>query len=201
MSWFSDGLDFIGNQFSSGSNIGSSIGDFINNNQGLIKGARQAYGMYDAYNNRSDTRNQLLNYYQQMDEANRQYYDQYNQWNMQNAASQSAAARANEAARVAAAQRAMGMQKETLKQVEKDLAPYRKSAQKLLPAMTKDYQKFLKSTGLLNAYLTPAVMQNMQAGVRPAWSYETPVAAYSAPNVVSAPNLDAIANAINEKKG
>lgn len=201
MSWLSDGLDWLGNQVSSGSNIGSSIGDFISNNQGLIKAGRQAYGAWDAYNNRADTRNQLLDVYRQQAEADMAYQEQYNQWAAQEAASRNAAARANEAARAAAARQMAEAQKANLKQVEKDMAPYRKSARKLIPAMTKDYQGFLNSTGLLNAYLTPTVMGDMKAGPQPAWTFQAPQNFYSAAPVTGSMDMSAIANAFEPKKG
>ena len=66
MDWFSNIGDWV-----------SQAGDFLDRNKSWINGARNVYNTWDAANTRQDTRNQLLDVYQQTAAADAQYQQDY----------------------------------------------------------------------------------------------------------------------------
>lgn len=174
MSWFSDAFDWVSDSGNWG--WAKDAGDWIDRNSGYIKTAKDIYNAVDSYNNRTDTRNNLLDVYKNIMAQDQQYNNTYNNWQAQNWQAQ----QAQDAARRAAAMSAMKGQTAALKKISAQYDPYVKIAKRLMPKMEKDYNKFLKSTGLLNAYLTPLVTQ-AQPPVQ-SWQIQAslPESAYSA---------------------
>jgi hypothetical protein len=118
------------------------------------------------------------------------YQDEYRKWqegqyaaSQGAAASRAAAARANMAAAQKAAKKAMGQKEKGYNKLISNFDPYVNAGKMLAPEMAQNYKGFLDSTSMLNQYLTPKVMENMQQGQKPVWDVAVPKSAYE----VSAP--------------
>jgi hypothetical protein len=189
MSWGSDALDWFGGLFDSGSSWGSDLGNYatdvfgkggwLDRNSDLINKGRQVYNAFDAYNNRSNTRSNILDAYKQMMAQDQAYNAEYYKWAQDQQASNAAAQAANDRARRQAAAEALGVQKQMLEGLQGQYAPFTNTMKSLLPKMSKDYKQYLDSTSLLNQYLTPIVMKDLGRAPAPAYGMDVPQAAYS----------------------
>lgn len=185
MTWLSDAADYIGGLFggdSSGSGSGLSdswLGRNWDSIANIADKGRQVYNYLDMNNARQGTRSDLLGAYQQMAAQDALYQQQLAQYQQ----GQAAAARANDAARRAAANKALKVQKKYLKQLEKNYQPYADAAKMLTPEMGKNFKQYLDTTSLLNQYLAPTVMQQFQQPVQPTYQMNVPESAYAAPKV------------------
>lgn len=129
-----------------------------------------------------NSQKQYLDYLKQRENQN--YQDTVNQINDYNArgasssaaaASRAAAARANAAAQQAAAKKANKAMQKTYAQILAMYAPYKQTADTLLPQMTKTYQDSLGLQGVLSNYVnSPAQMAKLDA-VGPAWNVNIPL--------------------------
>lgn len=146
-SWLERNWDTIGK-------VGSKLGGVYN-----------AANMNNAEQKRRNDITGLLNQLGQQDDAyNKQMYD----WQVANAASRAAAARANDAARRKAANKALKVQKKMLNSLISQYQPYADAAKSLTPKMAQNYSQFLDTTALLNQYLAPKVMQSLGETPKPA---------------------------------
>lgn len=173
MSW----MDSIGDLFG---NISDTwVGRNFDNILKVADKGRQVYNYLDMNNARQGTRSDLFGAYEQMAAQDAAYQQQLAQYQ----AGQQAAARANDAARRAAANKALQVQKKYLKQLEKNYQPYADAAKMLTPEMSKNFKQYMDTTALLNQYLTPTVMNNFSQPVQPSYSMQVPQSAYAAPKV------------------
>jgi hypothetical protein len=147
---------------------------------------RRAYNLLDMNNARQGSRSDLFNALSGMAAQDQAYQIALSQFNDQRQAAANAAARANDAARRQAANEALKVQKKYFKQLQKTYRPYAKAAKFLTPQMSQNYKGFLDSTALLNQYLTPTVMNQLNQPVAPAFNTQIPQSAFSAPRVVGA---------------
>lgn len=158
----------------------------------VVNAGRGIYNMFDANGNRQGVRNDLLDAYSQ-------YMMQQQLYNQQMAGmgggGGGGGGRAR-AAQLAAAKKALAVQKKYLTDLQKQYKPYADAAKTLTPKMTKNYKQYLDSTALLNAYLTPTVMGQMKAPIAPAYTQNIPSSAYETPKLeggaVSFPTLEEI---------
>lgn len=201
MTWVGDAWDAVSGWFgNSGSSSGSSTGSWIDRNwdtitKGLDAG-RKIYNTWDANNSRQNSRNDILSLLQQNEAADNAYQQQLWEYQNANRGAAAAAARANDAARRKASAKAFKQQSKMLKQLIAQYQPYADAAKELTPKMSQNYSQFLDTTGLLNQYLTPKVMETLGSAPKPSWEQGVPQAAYkvsvpqSAP--VSFPSLEEI---------
>ena len=153
----------------------SGIGDIVSP---IIGAGVGAYKQSQADNAQSE----YLNYLRQREDKNYQdYIDQVNQYNQQGAQMGSgggggaAAAAATEANRQRAARRAMKSQQGTYRQLLEMYAPYRQTADRLLPQMTGAYENSLGlQNSLLNFVKSPEQMAKLNGSV-PAWQTNVPL--------------------------
>lgn len=199
MSWFSDGLDWLGGQLGGSSSWGSDAGDWITKNFNLANEdgstnwdklgnyARKAYNLFDINDARSDSRDSFLKIYEKMAADDAAYQQQLNEYRARSAGAAAAARRKNDAARRKAEAFAMKQQQKAYNEMIKMYKPYADAAKKLTPQMANNYSQYLNTTGLLNQYLTPKVMQNMAQPVQPVYSQNVPQSAYEVPMAQGAP--------------
>ena len=207
MSWLSDGLDWIGGQFGSSSNWGSDAGDFITKNFGLtdskgggtdwskiLDGGRKIYNLWDSNNARQGSRNDLANIYSKMEQEDQAYQQQLAAYRQQQAAGAAAARRKNDAAQRKAAAKAMKLQKKMFDQMIANYQPYADAAKSITPNMAKNYNQFLDTTSLLNQYLAPTVMKNIQEPMQSTYARPVSQAMTSIPvpqsEAISFPTLE-----------
>jgi hypothetical protein len=217
MSWFSDGFDWIGRQFDSGSNWGSDAGSWFDKNFGgyyqtpgivsdgkkadsgwdfgkILDGGRKLYNLWDANDARQGSRNDLAKIYSQMEQEDAAYQQQLAQYRQAQSASAAAARRKNDAAQRKAAAKAMKLQKQMFEQMIANYQPYADAAKSITPNMAKNYNQFLDTTSLLNQYLAPTVMKNMQEPMQSAYTRQVPQALTSVPvpqaQAISFPTLE-----------
>lgn len=157
----------------------------------VVNAGRGIYNMFDSNNNRQGVRNDLLDAYTQ-------YMMQQQLYNQQIAGMGGGGGGGGRAraAQLAAAKKALTVQKKYLTDLQKQYKPYADAAKALTPKMTKNYQQYLDSTALLNAYLAPTVMEQMKAPVTPAFQQNIPDASYKTDSFagpdVSFPTLEEI---------
>lgn len=206
MSWLSDGLDWLGGQFGSSSNWGSDAGDFLTNNLNLsskdggtdwgklLDTGRKAYNLFDSNSARQGTRNDLLDLYTKLDAQDAAYQQQVQQYNQQQAGAAAAARRANDAARRKAEAKALQQQKKAYAKMIDMYQPYADAVKSITPNMAKNYNQFLDTTSLLNQYLAPTVMKNMQQPAQPTYTLPVPQSMASIPvpqsQAISFPTLE-----------
>jgi hypothetical protein len=173
MSIFSDISDFW-------SEYGSDIKDGINF-------GRQVYNLWDTNSARQGTRGDIFNYLQQQEAADNAYAQQM--WQYQNAqrAASAANARAQDAARRKASNKAFKQQSKMLKQLIAQYQPYNDAVQQLTPKMAQNYGQFLDTTSLLNQYLTPKVMETLGSAPKAAYEQNIPRSAFAVSMPQSAP--------------
>jgi hypothetical protein len=211
MNWLSDGLDWLGGQFGSSSNWGSDAGSWFDKNFGgyyqtpgivsdgkkadsgfdfgkILDSGRKLYNLWDANDARQGSRNDLAKIYSQMEQEDAAYQQQVAAYRQQQAAGAAAARRKNDAAQRKAATKAMKLQKQMFEQMIGNYQPYADAAKSITPNMAKNYNQFLDTTALLNQYLAPTVMKNMQAPMQSA--YERPVS--QAMTSIPVPQAEAI---------
>lgn len=203
MSWFSDGLDWLGGQLGGSSSWGSDAGDFITKNLGwtektgddaggtdfgkILDFGRKAYNLFDINDARSDSRDSFLKIYEKMAADDAAYQQQLAEYRNRSAGAAAAARRKNDAARRKAEAFAMKEQQKAYNEMIKMYKPYADAAKKLTPQMANNYSQYLGTTSLLNQYLTPKVMQNMAQPVQPVYSQNVPQSAYEVPMAQGAP--------------
>lgn len=166
--------DSVGSAFDWVSKNADTIGKVVDT-------GRKAYNLFDINSARQGTRSDILDYIKQQ-EANDNAYNQQ-MWAYRNA--QAGAASANAAARRKAAQKAYKQQSKMLKALIEQYQPYATAAKELTPKMSENYKQFLDTTSLLNQYLTPKVMQNLNSAPAPSWGIDVPRSAYAVPMVQS----------------
>jgi hypothetical protein len=167
MEWLDNLWDGIGNLFDS-----KAAPTFIERNWDKIEkvagGANKVYNAIDMNNAEQKRRSGITDLMAKLgaeeDAYNKQVYD----WQNANAASRAAAARANDAARRKAANKAFGVQKKMLNSLIAQYQPYADAAKTLTPKMAQNYGQFLDTTALLNQYLSPKVMQTFGEAPKPA---------------------------------
>lgn len=190
--WLDSILDLGGNLFDSTDNntwlernwdtiskVGSKAGD--------------AWNIISANNSQQGTRNNITDLLSRLgaeeDAYNKQVYD----WQVANAASRAAAARANDAARRAAANKALKVQKKMLKGMMQQYQPYADAAKTLTPKMAQNYSQYLDTTALLNQYLSPKVMQTLGEAPKAAASFNVPQPTFQKTNEqISFPDIQKI---------
>ena len=176
-----------GSGSSSGSG-GSWIGDaydWYKRNRDDIKGVvgagRELYNMYSANSARQGSRNDFLNFLRQSEGQDNEYQRQMWEYRNRQAAANAAAARANDAARRKASNKAFKKQKKMLEQLIAQYQPYTDAAKALTPKMQENYSQFLDTTALLNQYLTPKVMESLTTAPKPTSEINVPKARYDVP--------------------
>ena len=151
-----------------------TIGTFLTDNEKLIKGGLGVFDYLSGSGSRSDYQDVLNRAAKdewergrQEYEATKKYNEEYGQWAQANAASRAAAARANHAARIAAAKKAQDYMNKQLTGLSANYKPYNDAALRLLPQMEQAYTQGLGNLGLLSGYLGRPEMQGriMAAGV------------------------------------
>lgn len=166
------------------SSIGNSwIGRNWDNIGKGINVGRQLYNMFDMNSARQGVRGDLLDSYQKAMLADAAYQQQVAAYNQQQAAGAAAARRRTQAAQQKAGKKALKVQEKYLKELIGQYQPYADAAKMLTPKMAQNYSQYLDTTGLLNAYLTPKVMDQMGQAPKPAYSYSIPESSYSIPAV------------------
>jgi hypothetical protein len=123
-----------------------------------------------------------------MQQEDAAYQQQVAAYRQQQAAGAAAARRKNDAAQRKAAAKAMKQQKKAYEQMIAMYQPYADAAKSITPNMAKNYNQFLDTTALLNQYLAPSVMKNMQAPMQS--TYERPVS--QAMSSIPVPQAEAI---------
>lgn len=213
MSWFSDGLDWIGSQFGSsgtsaqdgtpgswGGSSSSTGGTWLDRNWGTIsKGidaGRKLYNLYDANSAQQGVRSDIMDVYAKMEAEDKAYQQQLQAYQQQQSAGAAAARRQTDAARRKAEAKALKFQKKAMGELIAQYQPYNDSIKALVPKMTENYSQFLDTTGLLNQYLAPAVKKNMDQPFQSAYTQNVPSANFNIPvpqgQPVSFPTLDEI---------
>lgn len=143
-----------------------TVGDFLTNNEKLIKGGLGVYNYLSGSNSRSDYQDAMnraaYNDWErgrQEYEATKKYNEEYAAYVAANAASRAAAARANAANRQKAAKKAAAYMDEQLGQIAQNYKPFNTAALELLPQMQQAYGSGLNQLGLLQSYLNTPGMQ------------------------------------------
>jgi hypothetical protein len=165
------------------------ITDWYGKNEGTIgkiaNFGNKVYRASETRGARSDFRDAYAKILEQAAAEDSAYQNDYRKWQEgQYAASQSAAAsrtkaaRANQAAAQKAAKKAMRQKEKGYTEIIGNFQPYVDAGKKLAPEMANNYKGFLDSTSMLNQYLTPKVMENMQQGQKPVWDISVPKSAY-----------------------
>lgn len=207
MTWFSDAADWVGGLFGGSSSSdaysqgiqgpamrdGSFSKPFDIENSWLgrnwdnigraVNAGRGIYNLFDMNSNRQGVRNDLMGAYQNAMLADAAYQQQMAAYNQQRAAGAAAAARRTQAAQQKAAKKALKIQEKYLKELIGQYQPYADAAKMLTPKMADNYKQYLDTTGMLNAYLAPKVMDQLGQPPKPAFSYSIPESAYSTPVV------------------
>lgn len=133
-------------------------------------------------NNVDNTQSQYLDYLRQREQQNfANSQAEINAYNAALAASGSGggggngAARANEASRMAASKKANKAQQNMYKELLAMYAPYRQTADTLLPQMSQTYQNSLGMQNAMAQYLnSPAQVAKLNASV-PSWQINVPL--------------------------
>jgi hypothetical protein len=188
MSWLSDIGGWLGGSSSLVESQGSGGTDFSwNDAKDILNFGRQVYNTFDMNNSRQGTRGDILDMLRQQEGADNDY--QRRLWEYQNAQRGAAAgaARANDAARRKAANKAFKQQSKMLKALIAQYQPYADAARDLTPKMSQNYSQFLDTTALLNQYLTPKAMEFLGSQPKPASQMNIPQAAYKVTVPESAP--------------
>lgn len=184
MSWFSDIFDYVGDAVSTG-------WDWVKENKGDIQDGlnfgRKAYNLFDVNNARQGSRKDILNFLRQQEQSDNDYARQM--WEYQNAQRSAAAAnaRAMDAARRKASNKAFKQQSKMLNELMKQYQPYNDAVQALTPKMAQNYGQFLDTTSLLNQYLTPKVMGTLGSAPKASFEQAVPKSAYAVAFPQSAP--------------
>jgi len=168
--------------------LGDAFG-WIKDNKDIIEPAATfGFGALQQVN-KDNTESQYLDYLRQKEQQNFQdssaAIDAYNQQAQAaagaaqaNAAARASAARATEANRQAAAKKANKVDKKTYKDILKMYAPYRQTANQLLPQMQQTYQNSLGLQNALAQYVnSPAQVAKLDAAV-PAYNVNIPLPDY-----------------------
>lgn len=216
MTWVSDGWDTISGWFNSspstgteawgkgvqgpalqdGSWGGGTDSTWLGRNWDTIGKAvnagRQIYNAFDMNDARQDSRNNMLDLFGKIGQQDDAYAKQMYDWQMANAASRSAAARANDAARRKSAAKTAKLQKKMLKQMIAQYQPYADAAKTLTPKMAQNYGQFLDTTALLNQYLTPRAMQTLGEAPKATASFNTPQPTFTGGAPVNVPSIEEI---------
>lgn len=168
MGWFDDVTSFIGkNKDWLKPVVQTGLGALKQSNTDKTQQAYLDYLKQAENQNYQDTLNQI-NYYNASGQADAQAAAAA-------AASRAAAARVTEAARQAAAKKANKTTQNTYKQLLALYAPYRQTADALLPQMTNTYQNSLGlQNALANFVNTPAQTAKLNASV-PSWQVNVPL--------------------------
>lgn len=178
MDWWDSLLDWGGKAY-----------DWYNKNEDTIgKVANFGNNVYRAgatSNARTGFRDAYAKILEQAAAQDAAYQDDYRKWqegqyaaNQAAAASRAAAARANQAAAQKAGKKAMREKKKGYEKIISNFDPYVNAGKMLAPEMAKNYKGFLDSTAMLNQYLAPKVMEQMQQPVKPTWETSIPTSAY-----------------------
>jgi hypothetical protein len=219
MSWLSDGLDWLGGQFDSGSTWGSDAGGWFDKNfsgsyqtpgisgekgsggsgldlGNILNAGRKIYNLWDMNDARSSSRGQFNDILGKM-EADKAAYDaQMREYNERAAASSRAARRKTDEARRKAEAQALKQQQAAYKQMIAMYQPYANAVKTITPKATKNYTQYLDTTALLNQYLTPTVMKGMQQPFQSAYLENVPQAPTSIPvpqgEAISFPSLEEV---------
>lgn len=167
--------------------IFDGIGGFVKENKDLINFGREAFNLFDMNSARQGSRGDILGMLQQQEARDNQYAQQM--WEYQNAqrAAAASAARAYDAQRKKASNKAFKQQRKMLNELIKQYQPYNDAVQQLTPKMAQNYSQFLDTTALLNQYLTPKVMETLGSAPKPSWQMQVPKSAFSVPMPESAP--------------
>lgn len=167
MEWLDNLWDGIGNLFDS-----KAGPTWIERNWDKIEkygsGANKIYNSINMSNAEQKRRNDITGLFDQLGQQEDAYNKQLYDWQVANAASRAAAARANDAARRRAANKALGVQKKMLNSLISQYQPYADAAKTLTPKMAQNYGQYLDTTALLNQYLSPKVMQTLGETPKPA---------------------------------
>jgi hypothetical protein len=206
MSWFTDIGDWVGKQFGSSSNWGSDAGDFLTKTLDtkskdgstdwgkIIDGGRKLYNVWDVNDARKDSRSNIADILAKADAENATYQQQLQEYNQQQAGAAAAARRATDAARRKAEAKAMKQQKKAYGKLIDMYQPYADAVKSITPNMTKNYNQFLDTTALLNQYLAPSVMKNMQQPMQSAYTQQVPQSMANIPvpqsQAISFPTLE-----------
>lgn len=155
----------------------SDVGSWIGDNSGWIKPIVGAGVNSYKQSNADDAQSQYLDYLRQREQKN--YEDsvaQINAYNQQGAAmGAGSSGGGNDAARMAAASRGNHAMQKTYKQLLKMYAPYRQTADRLLPQMTQTYENSLGLQNSLAQFLnSPAQVAKLSASI-PAYNVQVPV--------------------------
>jgi hypothetical protein len=186
MSWWDSIVDGVSSLFDDTDN-----NSWIERNWGKISKGIDAggklYNTWDMNNSRQGSRGDILDFMKQMEAQDNAYQQQmYDYQNRQRSAA-AAAARANDAARRKAGNKAFKQQSKMLKQLIAQYQPYADAAKELTPKMSQNYSQFLDTTALLNQYLTPKAMEVLGSTPKPSWEMGVPQSAYKVPVPQSAP--------------
>lgn len=185
----------------------SSIGDWYGKNEKLIGGlANAGKNIYQSFNQagaRQDTRSGIADILEKQALAELDYQNRFNDWQAKNSAANAAASAAasraaaatrnanaaatrqaqmaNDAAELAAAKKALGVQKKGYGQIGATYQPMIDQLQTLLPKQSANYGQFLDTSSLLSQYLSNKVMNPEPDPVRkPVWESGIPRSAYAA---------------------
>lgn len=158
----------------------------------VVDGGRKIYNTLDMNSSRSGARGDILDLMQKMSQDDDAYNKQLYDWQVANAASRAAAARANDASRRKAANQALKVQKKMLKQMMGQYQPYADAVQTLTPKMAQNYGQFLDSTALLNQYLTPKAMQTLGQAPKATASFDVPQPKFTGGEPVSLASIEEV---------
>lgn len=172
------------------SDLGSTVGTYYSNNKDWINPLVKVGVGALQQSNKDNSQSQYLDYLKEREKQNyQQSVDQINAYNAQLAAAgagggggggdggaaAAAAARATEANRRKAAKKANKSSQKTYKEMLAIYAPYRQTADVLLPQMTQTYQNSLGMQKSLADYLkSPAQMAKLDASI-PAYNINIPL--------------------------
>lgn len=157
-----------------------------------VNAGRQIYNAFDMNDARQDSRNNMLDLFGKIGQQDDAYAKQMQDWQMANAASRAAAARANDAARRKSAAKTAKVQKKMLKQMMAQYQPYADATKMLTPKMAQNYGQFLDTTALLNQYLTPRAMQTLGEAPKATASFNTPQPTFTGGAPVNVPSVEEI---------
>lgn len=191
MTWYDSIMTGVGNLFDSTDN-----NSWLERNWDTIskvgEGARKVYNAFDMNDARQSSRNDMLDLFGKIGQQDDAYNKQMQDWQMANAASRAAAARANDAARRKSAAQVAKVQKKMLKQMISQYQPYAEATKTLTPKMAQNYGQFLDTTALLNQYLTPRAMQTLGEAPKATASFNTPQPTFTGGAPVNVPSIEQI---------
>jgi len=191
MSWLSDGWDAVTGLFDSGTatDVASEVvepvakGGWFTRNADWLKPVVGAGLNAWKQSQADDAQGQYLDYLRQREQANYDaYMQQANAYNAQlgqggggNNGAAAAAARATEANRMAASKKANRVSRKTYKKLLAMYAPYKQTADQLLPQMQQTYENSLGMQNSMLKYLnSPEQVAKLDAA-GPAWNVNVPL--------------------------